>query len=84
MSDIPELDRLLEEHRNFKTNVAFMRHERLFFLCCRVALTATIVMLACILVGKYGLAAITFAWALAGGVVPKPEWRDPFKRYKYL
>jgi hypothetical protein len=39
MSDVPELDRLLDEHRNYETNMRFMRQERLFMWLCRVSLT---------------------------------------------
>jgi hypothetical protein len=81
MSDVPELDRMLEEHETFRRNVGWMRREHQHywgFLCMVFAVGIAV------LYGVFGFAAVALfplVWRLAEYVVPRPVRRDPFQRY---
>jgi hypothetical protein len=81
MSDVPELDRMLEEHETFRRNVGWMRleHQHYFGFLCMVSAVGIAV-----LYGVFGFAAVALfplVWRLAEYVVPRPVRRDPFQRY---
>lgn len=83
MSDVPELDKLLEEHRVFKFNTAWDRRDRWFLASLRIFLTAAIVFAVCGIEGWLGLIALPIIWPFMNYFIPNPPYRDPFKRYNY-
>jgi hypothetical protein len=84
MSDVPELDKLIEEHAVFKFNTAWDRRERRFLAALRITLTAAMVALLCGLVGWLGLLTLPIIWSRLNRIIPNPPYRDPFKRYRYM
>lgn len=84
MTNTPDLDRLIEEHEVFRRNVAWMRQERQHYFGFRlmVAALAVLPLIACL--GLAGAAVSPLIWKLTERVVPKPKWRDPFRRYKVM
>jgi hypothetical protein len=83
MSDVPELDRLLEEHDIFKLNVAWDRRERLFLMIIRIFILVFSTFMMCLLFGCLGIFTLflaKFMWI----IVPNPPFKDPFKRYNYM
>lgn len=84
MSDVPELDKLLEEHAVFKFNTAWDRRERRFLMALRIALAASLIAVFCLLGGWLGLTLVPVIWPIMKHLIPDPPYRDPFKRYKYM
>lgn len=84
MSDVPELDKLLEEHEIYKSNIEWEKRERLFMFGYRffVWLVAVVVVIGTI-GGAVGAVLIPALWAVGEWIVPEPQKRDPFKRYMY-
>jgi hypothetical protein len=81
MSDVPELDRMLEEHETFRRNVDWMRleHQHYFGFLCMVSAVGIAVLYG--FLGFAAAASFPLVWRLAKSVVPRPVWRDPFQRY---
>ena len=84
MSDVPELDRLIDEHENYRRNVAWNRGEAAFVLSMRLGITAVLAAAVVGLVGISGLVAAPVIWDFTQMAVPKPQARDPFKRYRVM
>jgi hypothetical protein len=84
MSDVPELDKLIEEHAVFKFNAEWDRRNRLQLAALRAFLTAVSVAICCLAVGWPGLLALPFISPAMGRLIPDPPRRDPFKRYKCM
>ena len=90
MSDIPELDRLIEEHAVFRANMAWDRSERMqlaflrVFLACLATTIASglAVTVSSLLAWAVGISTFMVSFAVLRRVVPNPPFRDPFKRYK--
>lgn len=82
MSDVPELDRLIEQHEVFQRNMAWERMERFQTFGFRCQVCAVIAAAIVLFVGPIGLAALPLAWPLAVRFVPEPKRRDPFARYR--
>ncbi len=91
MSDIPELDRLIEEHAVFRANMAWDRSERMqrtflrFFLACLATTIASglAMTVSSLLAWAVGISTFMVSFAFLRRVVPNPSFRDPFKRYRY-
>ena len=88
MSDVPELDRMLDEHHVFKSNISWERSEKF-----QVALLRLFLLLLALLVFLYSLHFFGFfvlfvlvflphLCQFIRIVVPDPSKRDPFVRYK--
>ena len=92
MSDIPELDRLIEEHAVFRTNKAWDRSERMSRTMLRVAVACLLAIVtsglaltfSSLLAWAVGISTFMASFAVLGRVVPNPPFRDPFKRYRYM
>lgn len=84
MSDVPELDALLEEHKIFKFNTAWDRAERTQLAILRFMIVFSVSVFACLLVGVTGIVVVTPMLFAVKKFIPNPPWRDPFKRYKYM
>jgi hypothetical protein len=84
VSDVPELDKLLDEHKIFKTNIAWDRRERLWLALMRIALVVVGVTVTCLLCGVYGVAVLPALLYFVKTFIPNPAWRDPFQRYNYM
>lgn len=97
MSDVPELDRLLEEEANIRRNRAWDKRDRFFNLTLACMILSVLICLpASLLLGEIGIfisTALFFAAilpALAGAafellnaLLTPPPRRDPTKRYNY-
>lgn len=81
MSDVPELDRLIEEHENFRRNVRWDRMDRIFYAFMSAQIFVAISLVAFIILGWLGLALVPLVWSRVKGSMPKPAYRDPFRRY---
>ena len=81
MSDVPELDRLISEHDLFQHNIAWMRHEARQYFGFRLMVASVPTAAICTVFGLAGAAAAPAIWRLTERIVPKPKWRDPFRRY---
>lgn len=84
MSDIPELDRMLDEHRIFKFNVSWERSEKLQAALSRLSLLLIMFLASILVLGPFGIFALLFLpWAcrFAKTAFPDPPKRDPFVRY---
>jgi hypothetical protein len=81
MSDVPELDRLLDEHENYRRNMAWNRNEVAAILFTRVTITAILSLAIMALLGSVALAAIPVIWKFTAIALPQPQPRDPFNRY---
>jgi len=84
MSDVPELDRLLDEHENYRRNMAWDRKEAAFVVVSRLGLTVLLSAGLVAIDGIYGVLVIPMLWVVSGMVFPKPQRRDPFKRYRSM
>ena len=84
MSDIPELDRLIDEHANYKRNMAWNRNEEASILFMRLLITAMVSLAIMAFVGVSGLVAAPVLWDFTEIAFPKPQRRDPFKRYRAM
>jgi hypothetical protein len=84
MSDVPELDRLIEEHEIFRRNMQWEARERARAGISRVAIQAAIVSLAAIVVGPLAVLCIPLTWKWIKSAVPDPPRRDPFRKYRVL
>lgn len=84
MSDIPELDELLEQHEIFRENMRWEQQEKFQTLGFRLQICAMVTLIAILMIGIIGLLAVPFAWNFAVYVVPKPVRRDPFVRYRRM
>jgi hypothetical protein len=84
MSDVPELDRLLDEHETYRRNMAWNRQEAFFVMTLRTlaAGIASVVLYAAI--GFAAVALFPALYDLAEWALPKPQRRDPFKRYRSM
>lgn len=81
MSDVPELDRLIEEHAIFKTNMRWNRQEALFHGLVHFTLALSASLVPVIIIGPWGLALFPVIWRWVCAAFPKPAPRDPFRRY---
>lgn len=81
MSSVPELDRLLEQHDVFKSNMAWERSERRWTILLRLFATLPFAAAAFPFLGLFGIFVIPLMWPLVCRVVPEPPRRDPFVRY---
>ena len=93
MSDIPELDRLIEEHAVFRANIAWDRSERMqltffrvFFACLATAVASVVFALnfSSLIAWVGGLATFVLSFTVLKRFLPDPPFRDPFKKYKYM
>jgi hypothetical protein len=84
MSDIPELDRLIDEHANYKRNMAWNRQEELLILSARLGITAVLSLGLVAIVGISGAVVAPVLWDFTEMAIPKPQKRDPFKRYRSM
>lgn len=85
MSDIPELDRLLEDHHVFKSNVQWERRERFFVILSRALLSFAVVFLAFLMTNS--VLSVLVLWPaakFAERVIPMPQWRNPFVRCRRI
>lgn len=84
MSDVPELDRLLDEHANYRRNMAWNRQEAAFILTMRLGVTVLLTAALVGIVGISGAIAAAVVWDFTEIAMPKPQRRDPFKRYRAM
>ncbi|NDD52363.1 hypothetical protein EBZ39_00525 [bacterium] len=93
MSDVPELDKLLDEHHIFKTNISWERAERLqlFILrvvlqlfILRVVLAVCVTVFAVLAIGWLGVVLFPFVFKSLTLMFPDPPRKDPFVRYKRM
>jgi hypothetical protein len=82
MSDVPELDRLLDEHETYRRNMAWNRQEAVFVLAMRLGVTVLLTVVIMGIVGISGAIAAPIVWDFTEMAMPKPQKRDPFKRYR--
>lgn len=81
MSDVPELDRLIEEHEVFRHNIRWEANERFQMLLCRIGLLAAFALIGIALAGPAVLLCIPLVWRGLWALIPDPPRRDPFRRY---
>ena len=81
MSDVPELDKLLEEHKNFRHNIEWYRRDMYTYFFMRLNIGIVIVAPLAVICGPLVVLAVPFVWKLTERMVPKPVLRDPFRRY---
>lgn len=84
MSDVPELDRILDEHRVFRSNISWEKSERNRIALSRLFLLSLLILFPIIVFGPFGLLALLFLpyfCRLIKIVLPDPARRDPFVRY---
>lgn len=84
MSDVPELDRLLEEHFVFKTNMQWHKTECQMVWWLRVTLAAMFAIIFCVVSIWLGLVAFVAAFKALQLIIPQPRLGDPFKRYRRM
>lgn len=85
MSDVPELDRMLDEHRVFKSNISWERSEKIQVALFRLFLLLLVLSSFLVVFWPFGLLLVVFLPHLCRFVrivVPDPPKRDPFVRYK--
>lgn len=81
MSDVPDLDRLLEEHAIFRTNMDWHRRDQTAVFIMRCALSFFFLFFACAVFRWWGLLLLPIVWAAVAQFMPMPVLRDPFRRY---
>jgi hypothetical protein len=81
MSDMPELDRLLEEHAVFKSNMEWYRRECWSVWLFRL-LPCLFVIPVVLLVGPLGFLFLFLVFPLMRRVFPDPKLGDPFRRFR--
>ena len=84
MSDVPELDKLLDEHHIFKTNISWERAERLQLFILRVVLAVCVTVFAVLAIGWLGVGLFPFVFKSLTLMFPDPPRKDPFVRYKRM
>jgi hypothetical protein len=84
MSDVPELDELIEEHQVFRTNMQWRRREILWVALFRLHITVLAALCLLLAFGLWGLAGVPLAWCWACKTFQPPPPRDPFRRYKVM
>lgn len=84
MSDVPELDKLLDEHHIFKTNISWERAERLQLFILRVVLAVCVTVFAVLAIGWLGVVLFPFVFKSLTLMFPDPPRKDPFVRYKRM
>lgn len=83
MSDIPELDRLLDEHEIFRRNMDWHWRQMVGCVMLRCAVAFCLMFIICGMARFWGLLALPFVCAGVAKFIPKPILRDPFRRYMY-
>lgn len=83
VSDVPELDRLLDEHDNFRRNVLWDRRDRAFVVWARAGFIGFVASLCSIAFGAWGLVVVPVLIPVVCRMLPTPRRRDPFARYQF-
>ena len=83
MSDVPELDKLLEEHKIYQQNMWWQRQEIMNRAVYQVVI-AVLFSIAFLPLGLFVLVAFPVFWWLAGYMLPPVTRLDPFKRYRSM
>lgn len=81
MSDVPELDRIIEDHKIFKSNMEWERSERMTLAGFRVMIAIVPTIMLVMLLGAAGLLILPPLWLSCLRLIPDPPRRDPFVRY---
>jgi hypothetical protein len=85
MSDVPELDKLLDDHHIFKQNIAWERSERRWMFSVRLILAGAIAAVFSVFSHwAFGLALFPFVLKSFFLAFPDPPRKDPFVRYKRM
>lgn len=84
MSAVPELDRLLEEHEIFKSNIAWDRMGRRLIFITRAVISTALTVVALAIFGAFGIIVWPMAYKLLSLLFPYPAYRNPFIRYKRM
>jgi hypothetical protein len=84
VSDVPELDRLIEQHKVFQYNIRWEAHERTRTRLLRLLALTMIVSVPTMLVGPAALLIAPVAWKWLRSAIPDPPRRDPFRRYRVM
>ncbi len=84
MSDVPELDRLIEDHEVFRANMRWNQRDAMFTALIRLQIIGLVALFACGFFGIAGLAALPFAWQWVCKEFQPPPPRDPFRRYRVM
>lgn len=84
MSDVPELDKILEERRIFKSNISWEISEKINAILSRLAVLLILFLASIIIFGPFGIFTLLLlpqACRLAKVAFPDPLRRDAFVRY---
>lgn len=84
MSDVPELDRLLEEHVTFQSNMRWYRTEQQMAFWLRLVLAALAAIPVCMASVVLGLVVFGGVFKVLQFIIPQPKMRDPFVRYRSM
>ena len=84
MSDVPELDRLIEDHEVFRTNMRWNQRDAMFTALLRLQITALVSFCLWAVLGFAGLAGVPVVWRLVCKELQPPAPRDPFRRYRAM
>ncbi len=84
MSDVPELDRLLEEHATFQANMRWYRTEQQMVFWLRITIAAVVAIPFCVVSGWLALLVFVVAFKALQFTIPQPQLRDPFVRYRRM
>ena len=84
MSDVPELDRLIEEHETLRTNMRWNQRDAMFTALLRLQITALVSFCLWAVLGFAGLAGVPVVWRWVCKELQPPAPRDPFRRYRAM
>jgi hypothetical protein len=84
VSDVPDLDRLIEEHEVFRTNMRWNQRDAMFTALIRLQITALVSFCLWAVFGLSGLAGVPLVWRWACKELQPPAPRDPFRRYRAM
>lgn len=84
MSEVPELDRMLDEHHVFRSNISWERSEKIQVALSRFFLLLLALLFSLLVLGPFCIFVVLFLPYLLQFVkiiLPDPPKRDPFVRY---
>jgi hypothetical protein len=84
VSDVPELDRLIEEHETFRTNMRWNQRDAIFTALLRLQIIGLVAVFVCGFFGVAGMTVLPFVWQWVCKELQPPQPRDPFRRYRAL
>jgi len=84
VSDVPELDRLIEDHEVFRTNMRWNQRDAIFTALLRLQIIGLVALFTWGFFGLAGLAALPFVWQWVCKELKPPKPRDPFRRYRAM